>query len=173
MVIEAKSDINVKDWIKLSSIMIGALLTILALIWQFRPANGIITVTFLMMIAFILFINSVSGNSRARFEAEIGTSAIKVNRFVRFAEYTFGLGMTFIIISFSILGYQYLSDFTNRNIIALILPIVFNVTAWILLVIYNGIGKSIINLKRYLWVLIELGCLILIGLDYFQVFSIP
>ena len=41
--------INVRDWIILSTTMIGIVLTILALIWQNVPSNGIVTVTFLLM----------------------------------------------------------------------------------------------------------------------------
>ena len=62
--------LNVKDWIILSTTMIAAVLTILALIWQVPPTRGIVTVTFLLMISFILFVNSVSSNSRANFEVK-------------------------------------------------------------------------------------------------------
>lgn len=59
--------INVKDWINLSSVMIGAVLTIMALIWQV-PTEGIITASYLLMVSFIFFVNSVSTNSKANFE---------------------------------------------------------------------------------------------------------
>ena len=61
---EEREKINVRDWITLSTVMIGAVLTILALIWQVPPptANGIVTSTFLLMISFIFFVNSVSHN---------------------------------------------------------------------------------------------------------------
>ena len=36
--------INVQNWITLSTVMIGAVLTILALIWQNPPPNGIVAV---------------------------------------------------------------------------------------------------------------------------------
>jgi len=100
--------INVKDWIILSTTMIGAVLTILALIWQFKPSYGIITVTFLLMLSFILFVNSVSANSKANFELKSKNLPEKqVFRFVAFAEYTFGLGFTLVMTAFSILGYKY------------------------------------------------------------------
>lgn len=63
--------INVKDWITLSTVMIGAVLTILALIWQVAPPSGIVTATFLLMVSFIFFVNSVSANSKAAFEANL------------------------------------------------------------------------------------------------------
>ena len=173
-------EVNVKDWVVLSTTMIGALLTILALIWQFKPTNGIITVTFLLMMSFILFINSVTANSRARYESQFEeVSEDKVKRFISFAEYTFGLGFTFVIIGFVILGYKYLLDFTSRHIVALFLPVTIFLLAWIMMAIYNmlsysGKGVKIVkNWKRNIWLLIELGCLFLIILDYYQIFLIP
>ena len=166
--------INVKDWIILSTTMIGVVLTILALIWQAPPGRGITTVTFLLMLSFVLFVNSVSSNSRANFELKLKNFDLnKVNRFVTFAEYTFGMGFTLIIIGFSILGYVYLLDFIGHQLFALILPITFLITAWILIFIYNTIsysGKSVKglrNVKRNLWIFMEFISLIAIIFDYF------
>ncbi len=47
--------LNVKDWIILSTTMIAAVLTILALVWQVRPSSGIVSATFLLMLSFIFF----------------------------------------------------------------------------------------------------------------------
>ena len=100
--------INVKDWINLSSVMIGAVLTILALIWQV-PTNGIISASYLLMISFIFFVNSVSTNSKANFEKQHGNiTEQKLKRWMLFAEYTFGIGFTCVICAFAILGYEYL-----------------------------------------------------------------
>jgi len=172
--------INVKDWIILSTTMIGAVLTILALILQFNPSSGIITVTFLLLLSFILFVNSVSANSKANFEIRSKKIPEKqIYRFVTFAEYTFGLGFTFVITAFSILGYKYFLDFAGRTIIALILPISFMVTTWFLIFIYNTINysgkpfKSIRSLKRNLWVILELSSLAFIVLDFFEIILIP
>ena len=40
-------NLNVRDWIVLSTTMIAAVLTILALIWQACPSTGIVSATFL------------------------------------------------------------------------------------------------------------------------------
>lgn len=172
--------INVRDWIILSTTMIGIVLTILALIWQNVPSNGIVTVTFLLMLAFVFFVNSVSTNSRAQFESKLkNVDMKKVNQFVSFAEYSFGLGFTFVIIAFAFLGYKYLLDFVGANLITLLLPIVFLVTAWIVIMIYNAINysgkvfKSFRSLKRNLWMLMELIALGFIILDFFGVILIP
>ena len=123
--------------------MIGAVLTILTLIWANAPSNGIVTITFLLMLAFIFFVNSVSTNSKAKYESKLKTvDQKKVNQFVSFAEYSFGLGFTFVIIGFAFLGYKYLLDFVGYNILTLMLPIVFLLTAWIIIVIYNLINYS-------------------------------
>jgi hypothetical protein len=175
-----KPKLNVKDWIIISTTMIGVNLTILALIWQFPPA-GIYTATLFLMLSFILFINSVSANSKANFEVQSGNSSKqKILKFVSFAEYSFGLGFTFIIIGFSILSYKYLQEFVGQdNIMVLIIPAAFLVTAWIMILIYNVINysgkvlKGIRSLKRNLWMFMEFVCLIMIILDFFKLINIP
>ena len=177
---EESQKINVKDWITLSTVMIGAVLTILALIWQEPPDDGIVTSTFLLMLSFIFFVNSVSANSKAYFEASSGrVSEDRIKRFVTFAEYSFGLGFTLVIIGFTLLGYKYLLKYAGREIITLILPIAFLVTAWVIIFIYNLINYfdkplgAIRSLKRNLWILLELICLVIIIFDFFEVFILP
>jgi hypothetical protein len=179
---QEKTKVNVRDWIVLSTVMIGAVLTILALIWQVPPptTNGIVTTTFLLMISFIFFVNSVTVNSKAQFEANLGTvSEQRIQRFVKFAEYSFGLGFTFVITGFTILGYGYLLGYVGRELITLILPVTFLVTAWVIIFLYNIINFSgkplgaIRSLKRNLWILLELICLIMIILDFFEIILIP
>ena len=177
---EEKTKINVRDWITLSTVMIGAILTILALIWQDITLDGKVTITFLLMISFIFFVNSVSANSKARFEANSGdVNDERIKRFVSFAEYSFGLGFTLVIIGFSILGYEYLLKYEGREVITLILPIAFLGIAWIMIFIYNIINysgkalKAIRSLKRNLWIFLELIALVLIAFDFFEVITLP
>ena len=172
--------LNVRDWIVLSTTMIAVVLTILALIWQERPSTGIVSITFLLMLSFVFFVNSVSSNSRAHYEAKVDNiSEKKINDFVTFAEYSFGFGFTLVINAFSILGYKYLLDFMGRELYVLILPITFLLTAWIIMIIYNFINYSgkvwrgLRSLKRNLWTSIEIICLIFITLDFFGIILIP
>jgi len=172
--------INVRDWIVISTVMIGAVLTILALIWQDTTLSGKVSITFLLMISFIFFVNSVSSNSKAQFEANSGKyPEERIKRFATFAEYSFGFGFTLVIIGFTILGYEYLLYYTSRQLITLILPLTFLVTAWVIIFLYNLIDYSgkplgaIRSLKRNLWILLELICLIIITLDFFGVLLIP
>jgi len=172
--------INVRDWITLSTVMIGAVLTILALIWQMPPPNGIVISTFLLMISFIFFVNSVSANSKAQFEASQGkVPEERIKRFVTFAEYSFGLGFTLVITGFTILGYGYLLGYVGRELVTLLLPITFLVTTWVIIFIYNLInyfGKplgALRSLKRNLWIFLELICLVIIIFDFFEIILIP
>ena len=172
--------LNVRDWIILSTTMIAAVLTILALVWQVRPSSGIVSATFLLMLSFIFFVNSVSTNSKAHYEARAGKMPEdQINRFVTFAEYSFGFGFTLVITAFSILGYKYLLDFVGRELIVLFLPIVFLLTTWVIIFIYNWINysgkvlKGLRSLKRNLWILLEIACLVFIIFDYFEIIIIP
>jgi len=172
--------LNVRDWIILSTTMIAAVLTILALVWQVRPSSGIVSATFLLMLSFIFFVNSVSTNSKAHYEARAGNMPEEqINRFVTFAEYSFGFGFTLVITAFSILGYKYLLDFVGRELYVLFLPIVFLLTAWVIIFIYNCINysgkvlKGLRSLKRNLWTLLEIVCLVFIIFDYFELILIP
>ena len=172
--------INVQDWITLSTVMLGAVLTILALIWQVPPPNGIVTSTFLLMLSFIFIVNSVTANSKAKFEANLEkVSEKRINRFITFAEYSFGFGFTLIIMGFAILSYEYLLNYAGRQLITLLLPITFLLTAWIMIFIYNVINYSgkplgaVRSRKRNLWMFLELICLVVIIMDFFQIILIP
>lgn len=132
------------------------------------------------MLSFILFVNSVSANSKANFEAKkVNELNERINKFVSFAEYSFGLGFTLIITGFALLGYKYLLDFTAHALISLILPVTFLVMAWVIILIYNSINysgkilKPFRSLKRNLWIGLEMVCLALIVLDYFGIILIP
>ena len=163
--------INVKDWINLSSVMIGAVLTILALIWQV-PTNGIISASYLLMISFIFFVNSVSTNSKANFEQEHrDITEQKLKQWMLFAEYTFGIGFTCVICAFAILGYEYLINFSGVRLLSLLLPVTFIAVALVLMFTYNVInydGKlsAFKSIKRNLWAILEVACLVVIIIDY-------
>lgn len=163
--------INVKDWINLSSVMIGAVLTIMALIWQV-PTEGIISASYLLLVSFIFFVNSVSTNSKANFEKKHGTiTDQKLNRWMLFAEYTFGIGFTCVICAFAILGYEYLISFSGVRLLSLLLPVTFIVVALVLMFMYNMInydGKlsAFKSIKRNLWAILEVACLVVIVIDY-------
>lgn len=80
---------------------------------------------------------------------------------------------------FTILGYEYLLNYVGHELTALLLPIIFLGTTWVIIFIYNLInyfGKplsALRSLKRNLWILLELFCLVAIILDFFQILLIP
>ena len=168
--------INVKDWINLSSVMIGAVLTIMALIWQV-PTEGIISASYLLLISFIFFVNSVSTNSKANFEKKHGNiTDQKLKRWMDFAEYTFGIGFTCVICAFAILGYEYLINFSGVRLLSLFLPITFILVALVLMFMYNIInydGKlsAFKSIKRNIWAILEVACLVIIIIDYISRYS--
>ncbi len=133
------------------------------------------------MLSFILFVNSVSANSKANYEVNLGKVDDEyISRFVKLAEFSFGAGFTLVISAFSILGYKYLlASSIGRTLITILLPITFLVTAWGMIFIYNIInysGKTIkvlSSMKRNIWIFLELICLVIILLDFFEVFFIP
>ena len=168
--------INVKDWINLSSVMIGAVLTIMALIWQV-PTEGIISASYLLMVSFIFFVNSVSTNSKANFDKQFrNITDQKLKRWMAFAEYTFGIGFTCVICAFAILGYEYLINFSGVRLLSLFLPITFIVVALVLMFLYNIInydGKlsAFKSIKRNIWAILEVACLVIIIIDYVSRFT--
>jgi len=170
--------VNFRSWSNVSSVMIGATLTILALIWQFHPTEGIVTSSYLLLISFSLFVNATTINEKINYEIGKGTEERYINRWVAFAEYSFGLGFTFEIISFALLGYKYLIDISGDKLLALMLPIIFLAATWCIMIVYNILNaydksfKFLRSIKRNTWLIMEAIALILIILDYAGMISI-
>jgi hypothetical protein len=170
---------NFRSWSNISSVMIGATLTILALIWGFIPIEGVITTSFLLLVSFSLFVNATTINEKIIYEIGKGTEEKHINRWISFAEYSFGLGFTFEIISFAILGYKYLLSKVSYTLPALLLPIIFLAATWLIMIIYNILNaydksfKFIRSMKRNTWLIIEAIALVFIILDYCKILSIP
>jgi hypothetical protein len=170
---------NFRSWSNISSVMIGATLTILALIWGFFPTGGVITSSCLLLVSFSLFVNATTINEKIIYEIGKGTEEKYVNRWISFAEYSFGLGFTFEIISFAILAYKYIFLISPDPSLALLLPIIFLAVTWLIMMIYNMLNaydksfKFLRSMKRNIWLLIEVIALIIIIFDYNGVLSIP
>ncbi|MFX1357098.1 MAG: hypothetical protein ACFFA8_07405 [Promethearchaeota archaeon] len=171
--------ISVKDWIKINTVIFGAILTVFALIWQAKPDNGIIMVSFLLLISFPFFINSINANARLNKEIDSeNVSKNYVKRLELFAELTFGGGFTLVICALTVLGYEYLKDYTNRDFIAFMFPIIFLSVVWSILIGYTIIDNTDRPFqfkkftKRFIWILIEMLFLFLIILDYIGIYLI-
>lgn len=169
---------NFRSWSNISSVMIGATLTILALIWGFSLIDDV-TSSYLLLISFALFVNATTINEKIIYEIGKGTDEKYINRWVTFAEYSFGLGFTFEIISFAILGYKYLLSKVDYTLPALLMPVIFLVVTWLIMMIYNVLNaydksfKFIRSMKRNTWLIIEAIALFFIILDYLKILSIP
>lgn len=202
---------NVKDWIQIGGFLIAAQLTIIALVWQAKPSSGIYWVTFLLMLSFAFFVNSIFSNSKAHFLIKLVEGAKeeerkkrltkKVKIVMNYGYYTFNFGYTLILVGFSMLAYKYMIDFIGKQLIVLLLPIIFMVSMWILLVLFtfaktrgdpidlevkqetdsgkdgdkkkkNIFLKELFELHKIVSVLIELIALIFITLDYLGAFTI-
>ncbi len=163
-----------KSWLLISSTLIGVTITILAILWQFSPLNGMVTSTYLLMFSLVLFINATTVNEKVVYEHQRGAPEGVVNKWVKFAEYSFGLAFTMYISTFAILGYKYLMNITSDGIEALVLPIVFMLITWGIMAIYNALDmqdarhfKFFRSKKRMLWLGLEAIALVCIVLDYF------
>jgi hypothetical protein len=181
---------NVKDWIQIGGFLIAAQLTIIALVWQARPTNGIYTVTLLLMLSFAFLVNSVFSNSKANFlvklvkceEEEESNKEIYTKKFTRvekFGYYTFNIAYSFSLIGFTLLAYEYMIDFIGREIIVVFLPIIFMAAIWLLLLLYtiaktpNNVIKEFFEIHKIIGISIELFCLILVILDFTGIIIIP
>jgi len=133
------------------------------------------------MISFTFFVNSIFSNSKAHHlikrakkkpEEQKKNLQKNIDRVVSYGYTTFSIGYTFTLIGFTILAYRYMIDFIGEIPAVLILPVIFIVLTWMLLVIYT-VAKSPDNViselkewRKVITVLLELACLIVIILDY-------
>lgn len=174
------SSIITKSWSLISSTMIGVTITILAILWQLNPTTpleGMVVSTYMLMTALVLFVNATTVNEKIAYEQKKGTSPEVLEKWVHFAEYSFGLAFTLYISTFCILGYKYLLNLPIDPIFAVALPIVFLGVTWIILVIYTYLdsesGRKLPSKKRLLYIAIEAIALVFIIIDYIGLITIP
>ncbi|MFW9864549.1 MAG: hypothetical protein ACFFEN_00490 [Candidatus Thorarchaeota archaeon] len=180
--------LNVKDWIQIGGFLIAAQLTIIALIWQARPTRGIFIITLLLMISFTFFVNSIFSNSKVhhlinKVKNEQDDNQKKdlkkhIDRVVNFGYTTFNIAYTFTLIGFTILAYRYMIDFIGEIPAILLLPVIFIVLTWMLLITYTvakspgRVLKELFEWRKIITILLEFTCLIVIVLDYLGVIKI-
>ncbi|MHA2283411.1 MAG: hypothetical protein ACXAC5_21435 [Promethearchaeota archaeon] len=167
--------------------LLGADLVVVALAWDNPPTEGgIVTVTFLMLISFVAFINVL--HYIMRFEFLL--SRVKINeidekvhekdslelthimRSVRFMHVT---GLLFSMIAFWIISYKYLisMDDVGYNFVILILPFILFLLYWVPKIV--GVEREVSFRAResLAQLFIQIIFLILICLDFFRVLTIP
>jgi len=160
-----KDKSNVGDWVQIGGFLVAAQLTIITLIWQNEPEakpSGIYSVTLLLMLSFVFFLNSIFSNSKVQHTLNVRKDLKKedyptkiweegekrLNDLLDYSHSTFNMGYTFALIGFTILAYKYMIDFIGRELIVLFLPIVFFIAVWVLLISYIGVSVEIVEMKK-------------------------
>lgn len=156
-------NMNIKNWVEISSVMIGVSLTVLTLIFGFIEINSLLmrACVWALLGAVVLFTNALTTNAKALYELSQG--AEKINHWIKFAEFSFGFAFTLVLSAFAIISYR---------IVDIIAPTVLLGSAWLIMISYTYLDaqpgqrfKGLRSMKRNLWFLIELGVLILIYID--------
>ena len=162
----------------------GADLVVVALAWDNPPtAWGIVTITFLMMISFVAFINVLHQIMRADQlisrlklleidEETKGKIQLELSQISKWARYMHVAGLTFTMIAFWIISYKYLISIAGYHLIILLLPFVLFILIWIPKL--TGIEKevSIKSRESLMQLIIEVMFLVLICLDFFKIIII-
>lgn len=164
--------------------LIGANLVVVALAWDSPPlAGGIVTITFLMMISFVFFINVLHQLMRAELlisrlrslkidEKTKEKILLELNQISKWARIMHLGGLIFTMVAFWIISYKYLISIVGYHFIILLLPFVLFVIFWIPKL--TGVEKevSIKSRETVMQLLIEVIFLVLICLDFMRIIVI-
>jgi hypothetical protein len=125
-----------KNYFQFSSQWIAVTLTILTLLWTLD--SSIPSVSYLLLIAFLCFVNNVAVNSKIIHEIDEGQfrDLEDINPWVSFAEYSYGFASTLVLTAFMIIFYAA----SDEDLIA---PTVFLAVAWGLYGIYASVRNKV------------------------------
>ena len=166
--------------------MLGSNLVVVALAWDHPPEEGgIVTITFLMMISFVFFVNVLHYIMRAEYlvtrlrlldndeEAKVKILQ-ELNRISRGSRFMHLAGLVFTMIAFWVISYKYLVSMPNVGYhpIVLALPFILFVLSW--LPNFFSIEKevSVKSREPIMQLIIEIIFLVLICLDFLRVIII-
>ena len=164
--------------------LLGSNLVVVALAWDNPPAaGGIISITFLMMISFVAFINVLHYLMRAEYilsrlrllendEGAKGKILQELSQISRWSRYMHVSGLIFTMIAFWVISYKYLISIVGYQLIVLLLPFVLFVLIWIPKL--AGIEKevSVKSRESVMQLIIEVIFLVLICLDFMRIIVI-
>lgn len=164
--------------------LLGSNLVVVALAWDNPPAaGGIISITFLMMISFVAFINVLHYLMRAEYilsrlrllendEEAKGKILQELSQISRWSRYMHVSGLIFTMIAFWVISYKYLISIVGYQLIVLLLPFVLFVLIWIPKL--AGIEKevSVKSRESVMQLIIEVIFLVLICLDFMRIIVI-
>ena len=166
--------------------VLGSDLVVVALAWDHPPeAGGIVNITFLMMIAFVFFVNVLHYIMRGEYlvtrlklieNDEKATEKVvqELNQISKWSRFMHVGGLLFTMIAFWIISYKYLVSMpgVGYHPIVLVLPFILFVLTWVPKL--AGIEKevSIKSRKSIVQLIIEISFLVYICLDFFKVITI-
>jgi hypothetical protein len=164
--------------------LVGANLVVVALAWDNPPtAGGIVTITFLMMISFVAFIDVLHQLMRAellisRLKVEEIDEELKekivleLNQISRWSRIMHVAGLIFTMIAFWIISYKYLVSIVGYHLIILFLPFILFVLIWVPKL--TGIEKevSVKSPETIVQLIVEIIFLVIICLDFFGIIVI-
>ena len=116
--------------------LIGVVLTVLALVWGNPPSRGMVTSSFLLLLSFAFFYNTLTLTRRVSLFRKNGKNdemedLLNIKKAEKLIDYYFIIGFSLIVDVFSILEYEYLIDYTDNKIIAGIFSISFLVVFYL------------------------------------------
>ncbi len=192
MIMSIKSDSDAAERARASpgvlasaAALLGADLVVVALAWDNPPSEGgIVTITFLMMISFVAFINVM--HQVMRFEylvTQLKTKGMnekdrekvsrELNQITKWARYFHIGGLLFTMIAFWIISYKYLISLAGYQIAILLLPFILFFLYWVPKIIGVEREVSMFSRENLLQLLIQVAFLVLICLDFLRVITIP
>ena len=165
--------------------LLGADLVVVALAWDHPPTEGgIFTITFLMMISFVAFINVMHQIMRMEYvitkmklEETEKTTTEKYNRELlqisKWSRILHVVGLLFTMVAFWVISYKYLISLLGYHIAILLLPFVLFLLFWIPKL--AGVEKEVkfLSSDYFIQFIIHIVFLFLICLDFFTLISIP
>ncbi|MHA2127973.1 MAG: hypothetical protein ACW99E_21930 [Promethearchaeota archaeon] len=165
--------------------LLGADLVVVALAWDNPPsAGGIITITFLMLMSFMIFISVLHQLMRSEYlfsrlrnekteEDQREQDNLELMRILKWVRALHLSGLIFTMLAFWIISYKYLISIEGYNGVILILPFILFFLYWIPKIIRVEREVSILKLESLVQFCIQIIFLILICLDFLRVITIP
>jgi hypothetical protein len=164
--------------------VLGSNLVVVALAWDNPPAaGGMVTITFLMMIAFVAFVDVLHYLMRIDWlvsrlkllendeEAE-GKILLELNNISKLVRFMHISGLVLTMIAFWVISYKYLVSIVDYHPIVLLLPFILFVLFWIPK--FYGVEQevSIKSRESIIQIVIQVIFLVLICLDFLRIITI-
>jgi len=183
-VVKSASTVSSSTAIASAAALLGADLVVVALAWDNPPSEGgIVTITFLMLISFVAFINVLHSTMRAEYLLMRGEvkeldekiregdsrEIAKIFKWIRISHVS---GLLFTMIAFWIISYKYLISIVGYNFAILLLPFILFFLFW--LPKLTGVEREVTVLSResLIQLIIQIIFLVLICLDFLRFLTI-